>query len=81
MFSLNPFRKPVSEAEKEDYIMNYQQALLTINLLLRNIHDAVREEDGERLINSYKMALLYFKATNHHKYGLSILKLLATIEN
>ena len=61
--------------------MNYQEALFTINLLLRNIHDAIREGDGERLVNSYKIALLYFKATRHHKYGLAILNLLASFES
>ena len=62
--------------------MNYpQQALLTINLLLRNINDAIRKGDAERLINTYNVAMLYFKATNHHKYSISILKLLCQIQN
>lgn len=74
-------RDSTKSAESNDYVMNYQQALLTINLLIRNINDAIREGDSERLINTYKIVLLYFKVTNHHKYSLSILKLPCTIEN
>ncbi|XP_066931183.1 kinesin-like protein KIF21A [Clytia hemisphaerica] len=71
----------VEDNSNQDYVMNYQEALLTTNLLLRNIHDEIREGDGEQLMNSYKIVLLYFKATRHHKYGLAILNLLTTIEN
>ena len=65
---------------KEDHILNYQKANFTINLLLRNINDAIRQGDGERLINSYRLALLYFKVTGHHKYSYTILKLLYRIK-
>lgn len=51
-----------------------------MNLLLRNINDSIREGDGARLIECYKVALLYFKAFKHPKYALSVLKLLSTIK-
>ena len=64
----------------EDYICNYVSASLYLNLLLRNINDAIREGDGMRLINSYRMALLYFKACGHKNYALTVLRLLFSIK-
>lgn len=64
----------------ENFRLNYQKALLTFNLLLRNINDSIREGDGGRLIECYKMGMLYFKCYGHNKYALSILKLLLRIK-
>lgn len=36
-----------------DHIFEYQKALFSLNMLLRNINDCIREGDGERLIESY----------------------------
>lgn len=69
-----------SSSTKKDGIYSYQRALLAINLLLRNINDAIREGDGERLLVSYKMALLYFKSTGHTKYAYSVIKLMYQIK-
>ncbi|XP_057291745.1 uncharacterized protein LOC130614337 [Hydractinia symbiolongicarpus] len=63
----------------KDHVLCYQKALFTINLLLKNLNDAIRQGDGERLIESYKLVLLYFKATQRHKYAYTILKLLYRI--
>ena len=43
---------------------------------MRTINDAIREGDGARLIECYRMALLYFKAFGHTKYAYSVIKLL-----
>lgn len=66
--------------ESQDYVLCYQKASLTINLLIHNINDAIREGDGERLIDAYKMAMLYFKCTGHTKYAYSVIKLLFRIQ-
>ena len=58
----------------------YQKSLLSMNLLLRNINDSIREGDGARLIECYKVALLYFKVFKHNKYAFSVLKLLCTMK-
>ena len=67
--------------EKEDYVYNYSINSLYLNLLIRNINDSIREGDGIRLITSYRMALLYFKAQGHTKYAYTILKLLFRIKH
>ena len=51
-----------------------------MNLLLRNINDSIREGDGERLMENYKVAMLYFKAYGHKNYALSLLKFFYTIK-
>ncbi|XP_066929560.1 uncharacterized protein [Clytia hemisphaerica] len=61
--------------------LDYQKALLSFNLLLRNINDSIREGDGERLMENYKVAMLYFKAHGHKNYALSLLKYFYTIKH
>lgn len=51
-----------------------------MNLYIRNINDAIREGDGERLMRTYKFVLIYFKATNHHQYCHSLIKLFHQIK-
>ena len=70
----------INDKEHKDQILHYQKALFTINMYLRNINDAIKEGDGLRLLTTYKFAMLYFKATNHHKYALTILRLLCTVK-
>ena len=62
-----------------DHVNQYQKALFTINLFIRNINDAIKEGDGPRLISTYKFVMLYFKATGHSKYAYSATKLLYRI--
>lgn len=63
-----------------NFRLAYHKALLTLNLLLRNINDAHKEGDGLRTIECYRMALLYFKTFGHHKYAFSIMKLLCNLK-
>ena len=55
--------------DTEDYIFNYRRSKLTFGLLLFEFEDAVKEGDGDRLINVYKFALLFYKRYGHHKYA------------
>ena len=48
---------PEREDEKPDYLFNYHSAKLAFGLILADISDVIREADGDRLIQSYKMAL------------------------
>ena len=59
---------------------NYSKALLTFNLMLRNINDSIREGDGGRLIECYKFALLYFRCYGHTKYAYTVIKLFYKIK-
>lgn len=69
-----------SRTKWETKRLDYQKALLSLNLLLRNINDSIREGDGERLMENYKVAMLYFKAHGHKNYALSLLKFFYTIK-
>ena len=64
-----------SAIKKEDHKFNYMKASLTFNLLLRDINDSIREGDGERLLEIYKVALLYLKCYHHTKYAYTLIKL------
>lgn len=54
-----------------DHIKQHTQARLTFGLFLLDMHDAVREGDGERLLRLYTVALLYYKVYGHHQYAYS----------
>ena len=70
----------MEKTEQEDFINNYSRALLTFNLLLRNVNDCIREGDGARLMECYKFALLYFRCYGHTKYAYTLIKLFYKIK-
>ena len=51
------------------YLYNYHQKKLAFALLLMSFDDAVKEGDGQRLFDIYKVTVLLFKANNHPKYA------------
>lgn len=50
----------IGSEEKKYQIFNYQKAKLPYGLLLFDFGDAIREGDGGRLLNLYKLALLIY---------------------
>ena len=68
------------EEDLQDYIYNYHQGKLAFGLLLFEFEVAVKEGDGDRLLNVYKFALLIYKCYGHHKYAHVILLYLVKIE-
>ena len=73
----------IDEVPKDDinYRLQYQKGLLTFNLLLRSINDAIKEGDGERLFEFFRVALLYFKCYyGRTKYAYSVIKSLFRIQ-
>ena len=68
-----------AEEVDNDYILNYQMASLSMNLMIRNVNDAIREGDGLRLIETYKLVLLFFKKFGRTKYAFTLLKLFTKI--
>ena len=62
----------------EDYIYNYHRGKLAYGLVLFEFNDAVKEGDGERVFDIYKMALLY-KVGGHYKYAYVVLLYLVKI--
>ena len=53
----------------EDYLFNYHQAKMSFGLILMAFEDAVKEGDGQRLHELYRLMLLIYKSKGHHKYA------------
>ena len=68
------------ESAKEDFLFNYHQAKLAFGLILFEFGNAIKEGDGERLHDFYKVALLLYKAHGKTKYAYVILLYLAKIK-
>lgn len=69
-----------SESHKADYLFNYHSAKLTFGLVLGDINDAIREGDGDRLMDLYKMALPIYYSHGRTKYQYTTLLLLVKTE-
>lgn len=59
---------PCSE-DKADYKFNYHSTKLAFGLVLAEFQDAVKEGDGDRLFDVYRLALLLYKNHGHYKYA------------
>ncbi len=70
----------IEKEDTEDYIYNYHRSKLAFGLLLFEFEDAVKEGDGDRLLNVYKFALLLYKCYGHHKYAYVIFLYLVKVE-
>jgi hypothetical protein len=70
---------PDAQTTHPDYIFNYHQAKLALGLFLLELADCIKEGDGERLYEVYKLALLLFKSRGHTKYAYEVLLYLAKI--
>ncbi|XP_078686624.1 uncharacterized protein LOC144919205 [Branchiostoma floridae x Branchiostoma belcheri] len=73
-------RSQSSEKSKEDGVKNYQAAKLSMALLIKNLKDATREGDGERVARCLKMALLFFRAYGHTKYAMGTFLFFVRVE-
>lgn len=62
-----------SDNNNQDCRYNYHSAKLTFGLILMEFSDAVKEGDGERLFDIYKLALLLYKTHGHFKYAYAVL--------
>ena len=75
--------EPAASSKSEDYLFNYHRGKLVYGLILFEFTDAIKEGDGDRLFDIYKMALLLYKVGGHHKYAyitlLSLVKIAAIL--
>ena len=62
-----------ANSTEQDYMYNYHNAKLTFGFILLEFNDAIKEGDGDRLFDIYKMALLLYKAHGHFKYAYVVL--------
>lgn len=65
--------EPSTEKESDDYLSNYHNAKLLYGLVLMEFNDCIKEGDGERLCELYKLCLLLYKSSGHTKYSYIIL--------
>jgi hypothetical protein len=63
----------------EDYVYNYHRGKLAYGLILFEFNDAVKEGDGDRLFDVYKMALLLYKVGGHYKYAYVVMLYLVKV--
>ena len=68
-----------TDSSNEDHLRNYHCAKLTFGLILMEFNDAIKEGDGERLLDVYKVALLIYKANGKSKYAYEVLLYLVKI--
>ena len=62
---------PASQDEITDDRFNYACVRLSLGLLLRNIDDAVKEGDGERILGCWKISMLIFQAQIRTRFSVS----------
>lgn len=62
-----------------DGVFNYASAILNDGLLLLELRDAIREDDGPRVVRCWKFMLLHWRHAKHTKYSLEALHLIAAI--
>ena len=55
--------------QSDDSMFNYHQCKMAFGLLIRGFEDAVKEGDGQRLFETYKLLLLIYKSHKHPKYA------------
>ncbi len=63
----------------EDHTYNYHRSKLAFGLILFDYHDTIKEGDGERLFDIYKVCLLLFKANKKSKYAYAVFLYLVKI--
>ena len=70
----------VQGSSSEDYMFNYHTSKLVFGLTLFEYHDSIKEGDGERLLDLYRLLLLLFKANHKTKYAYACLLYLVQLE-
>ena len=75
----NPDEDEKENEKPRDDRYRYATLRLAMEILLRNVDDAVKEGHGERIIRYWKFAMLIYRAYNHNKYALAALRLQAYI--
>ncbi|XP_066295105.1 uncharacterized protein [Branchiostoma lanceolatum] len=69
----SPTENTTKPEPKDDCIFNYHTAKMSMGLLIENLHDAIKEGDGERISRCFRAALPYYKAHGHTKYAFGTL--------
>ena len=55
-------------AAQADGIQAYSKEVITLGLIWLGYYDAVKEGDGDRVLQYWKFLLLLFKISNHRNY-------------
>lgn len=62
---------------KVDYVAIYHASFMKCALLLRDINDAYKMGDGDRVLNTAKFQMLLSRSGNHTKYQLWLFRYMA----
>ena len=54
--------------DTSDRVLTYSSEVITLGLLWHNLHDAIREGDGNRVLMTWKFLLIIFHASGHTNY-------------
>lgn len=65
------------KAQDIDEVLEYAKETLSLSLFHEEFQDAIREGDGERVLNAWKFLLPAFKASNKVNYSIEAFNMLA----
>ena len=66
--------------ENQDHVHEYAKEVLSLGLLYMEFRDAIKEGDGNRVMNCWKYFMLIFKKTGHRNYAIESFNTLAQCE-
>lgn len=68
------------DAADADHMYNFHRSFLQMALLYEDLRDAIKHEDGPRIIQHWRMWLLYFLASKRTNYSSEAANLLANLK-
>ena len=72
---------PTDEDKKDsDHMYNFHRSFLQMALLYEDLRDAIKHEDGPRILQHWRMWLLYFLASKRTNYRSEAANLLANLK-
>ena len=62
-----------------DGVLNYSSSVLNDGLLMLELRDAIHKDDGQRIIQRWKIVMVYFKYANYTNYAKEAFRMLANV--
>ena len=72
-----PSDEPNVNSASTDFVQTYAMDFLTLGLLWRGFHDAIKHGDGNRILTYWKFLGIIFKEEGHFNYAKEAFNLLA----
>ena len=77
--TLLPKSRHRPQKQMADFLFDYHQSKMVFGLIIMAFEDAVKEGDGQRVYDLYKLLLLIYKYNKHPKYAYVTLHYLVRI--